>query len=377
MPDKRNLHIFSAVVFAVLLVALLIPIGDSGRIAAAILLLPPAVLMPLFLKKRRILQITTGQVVLIMTVIALLYVMLYYLSGLSFGFFKNPYRLTMENFFRFFLPVAAIVFFTEVIRFITLSQESKLASGLCWLSCVMAEMLICSNLPAVNSFVDFMDLVAGAMLPAIIANSLYHYLSRRYGFWPNLIFRAVTTLYAYTFPIISGISDSLVNFARLLIPIAIYFFIDALFEKKRRFALQKLGRFQRVFSRALTILVLIIMVGTVMLVSNQFRFGAYVIATESMTGELNKGDVAICERYEGQSVQEGQIIAFEQSNSTLIHRVVDIQVINGVTRYYTKGDANEDMDTGFITDANILALINYKVPMLGYPTLWMRSLFSR
>jgi hypothetical protein len=35
------------------------------------------------------------------------------------------------------------------------------------------------------------------------------------------------------------------------------------------------------------------------------------------------------------------------------------------------------MDTGFITDANILALINYKVPMLGYPTLWMRSLFSR
>jgi signal peptidase len=377
MPDKRNLHIFSAVVFAVLLVALLIPIGDSGRIAAAILLLPPAVLMPLFLKKRRILQITTGQVVLIMTVIALLYVMLYYLSGLSFGFFKNPYRLTMENFFRFFLPVAAIVFFTEVIRFITLSQESKLASGLCWLSCVMAEMLICSNLLAVNSFVDFMDLVAGAMLPAIIANSLYHYLSRRYGFWPNLIFRAVTTLYAYTFPIISGISDSLVNFARLLIPIAIYFFIDALFEKKRRFALQKLGRFQRVFSRALTILVLIIMVGTVMLVSNQFRFGAYVIATESMTGELNKGDVAICERYEGQSVQEGQIIAFEQSNSTLIHRVVDIQVINGVTRYYTKGDANEDMDTGFITDANILALINYKVPMLGYPTLWMRSLFSR
>lgn len=377
MPDKRNLHIFSAVVFAVLLVALLIPIGDSGRIAAAILLLPPAVLMPLFLKKRRILQITTGQVVLIMTVIALLYVMLYYLSGLSFGFFKNPYRLTMENFFRFFLPVAAIVFFTEVIRFITLSQESKLASGLCWLSCVMAEMLICSNLPAVHSFADFMDLVAGAMLPAIIANSLYHYLSRRYGFWPNLIFRAVTTLYAYTFPIISGISDSLVNFARLLIPIAIYFFIDALFEKKRRFALQKLGRFQRVFSRALTILVLIIMVGTVMLVSNQFRFGAYVIATESMTGELNKGDVAICERYEGQSVQEGQIIAFEQSNSTLIHRVVDIQVINGVTRYYTKGDANEDMDTGFITDANILALINYKVPVLGYPTLWMRSLFSR
>lgn len=377
MPDKRNLHIFSALVFAVLLVALLIPIGDSGRIAAAILLLPPAVLMPLFLKKRRIQKITTNQVILVMTVIALLYVMLYYLSGLSFGFYKNPYRLTVANFFKFFLPVAAIIFFTEVIRFVTLSQESKLASTLCWLSCVMAEMLICSNLPSVDSFARFMDLVAGAMLPAIIANGLYHYLSRRYGFWPNLIFRAVTTLHTYTFPITSGISDSLVNLARLLIPLAIYFFIDALYEKKRRYALQKVSRFSRVASKILTIVVLIIMIGTVMLVSNQFRFGAFVIATDSMTGELNKGDVALFERYDDQFIAEGQVIVFEKSNDMIIHRVVDIQIINGITRYYTKGDANEDLDNGFITESDIVGLVDYKLPFLGFPTLWMRSLFRR
>lgn len=377
MPDKRNLHIFSALVFAVLLVALLIPIGDSGRIAAAILLLPLAVLMPLFLKKRGILKITTNQIILIMTVMALLYVMLYYLSGLAFGFYKNPYRLTASNFFKFFLPAAAIIFFTEVIRFITLSQESKLASTLCWLSCVMAEMLICSNLPAVTSFAKFMDLVAGAMLPAIIANGLYHYLSRRYGFWPNLIFRAVTILHAYTFPITSGISDSLVNFARLLIPIAIYFFIDALYEKKRRFALKKVSRFSKAASVLLTVLVLVIMVGTVMLVSNQFRFGALVIATDSMTGELNKGDVALFERYDDQFIAEGQVIVFEQSKSMIVHRVVDIQIVNGNTRYYTKGDANEDPDTGFITDADIVGLVDYKLPFLGFPTLWLRSLFRR
>lgn len=376
MPDKRVLHIFSISVFTILLIALVVPISGSGRMIAAILLLPAAILMPLMLKKRNIPRITTNQVILIMTIVALLYVMLYYLTGLSFGFYKNPYQLTFSNFFKFFLPIAAIIFFSEIIRFVSLPQNDKLSSLLCWLSCVIAEMLICSNIPSVTSFNRFMDLVAGAMLPAIISNSLYHYLARRYGIYPNLIFRLITTLHAYLFPVTSGISDSLVNFARLFIPIATYFFIDSLFEKKRRYAMQKTSRFTRILSKILTILVVIIMTGTVMLVSNHFRFGAYVIATDSMTGELNKGDVAIYEQYEDQFIQKGQVIAFEKDGSVVVHRVVNIEIINGITRYYTKGDVNEDRDAGFITGGQIIGLVDHKLPFLGYPTLWMRSLFQ-
>lgn len=377
MTDKRVLHIFSFATFTILLVTLFVPFGVSGRIASAILLLAPAVLMPLFVKKRSILNITKNQVLLIMTVIALMFVMGYYLSGIPFGFFKNPYRLTFSNFFLFLLPAAAVIVFTEVIRSVTLAQNDKLSSVLCWLSCVIAEVLICSNLPSVTSFNRFMDLMAGAFFPAVVANCLYHYLSRRYGMYPNLAFRLITTLHAYLLPIASGISDSLLNFFKILLPFAIYFFIDALFEKKRRYAREKTNRFSRITSKVVTALVLIFMIGTVMLVSNQFHYGAYVIATDSMTGELNKGDVAICERYEDQFIQKGQVIVFEQYNAVTVHRVVDIQIINGISRYYTQGDANEQPDTGFITDAEIIGLVNMKLPYLGYPTLWLRSLFAR
>lgn len=214
-------------------------------------------------------------------------------------------------------------------------------------------------------------------MPAVLSNCLYHYLSKRYGIYPNLAYRLITTLHAYLLPISPGISDSLLNLFRILIPIAIYFFIDALFEKKRRYALKKTKRSARIISIILTILVLVIMIGTVMIVSNQFRYGAYVIATESMTGELNKGDVAICERYEDQTVQEGQVIVFEKNGSVVIHRVLDIKIINGITRYYTKGDANEDPDSGFVTESQIIGIVGYKLPYVGYPTLWMRSLFDR
>jgi len=377
MTDKRILHIFSCAIFTVLLIALFVAFGVSGRIAAAILLLAPAVLMPIFVKKRSVLNITKNQILLLMAVIASLYVMFYYLSGIPFGFYKNPYRLTFGSFFQYVLPIAAVIVFTEVIRFVTLAQNDKVATILCWLSCVMAEMLLCSNLPSVTSFNRFMDLVAGVFFPAVVANGLYHYLSKRYGMYPNLVFRLITTLHPYILPVSSGISDSLLNLFGILLPIAIYYFIDSLFEKKRRYALKKVSRFSRVASKVMTIAVLIIMIGTVMLVSNHFYYGAYVIATDSMTGELNKGDMAIYERYEDQFIQEGQVIVFEQSNSAIVHRVVDIEIVNGITRYYTKGDANEDRDTGFVTEADIVGLVNYKLPFMGYPTLWMRALFER
>ena len=241
MSDKRILHIFSASVFSVLLFTFFVPLGFSGRIAAAMLLLPFAALMPLFVKKRDILSINKGQVLLILTVIALVYVMGYYLSGIPFGFYKNPYRLTISNFFNFFLPISAVILFTEVIRSVTLAGRDKFAYVLCWCNCVIAEMLICS---------------------------------KRYGIYPNLAYRLITTLHAYVFSVSSSIPDSLLNLFRILLPIAIYFFIDALFEKRHHYALKKTKRASRMISIMLTVFVLVTMIGTVMMVSNQFRYAS-------------------------------------------------------------------------------------------------------
>ena len=110
MTDKKIIRIFSASTLFVLLLALFLPLGESGRIIAAILLPPLAVLSFIFIKKRNIPSINRNQVLLIVIAAALLCVMAYYLTGLEFGFFKNPYRLSIgTNFFKFFLPISVIV----------------------------------------------------------------------------------------------------------------------------------------------------------------------------------------------------------------------------------------------------------------------------
>ncbi len=364
-------------ILAVLLVILFVPLGESARIVTAAFLLPMAVIIPNLIKKRSILSINKNQVLLILTVSALVCVMIYYLTGFAFGFYKNPYGLSVNNLFMFTLPIAVVIICTEIVRSVFVAQGDKLSTWICYLFCTITDMLIVSNIPAISSFNGFMDLIAGAMLPALIANLLYNYLSKRYGMYPNVSYRLITTLYAYIFTVSSGIEDSLVSFFRLIIPLAIYLFIDSLYEKKKNYALKNNSRFWRIASRILTVLTLVIMIGVVMLISNQFKYGSLVVATESMTGEINKGDVVIFESYESQSIEEGQVIVFERNRSMIVHRVVDIKIINGVARYYTKGDANEDNDYGYITSADIVGLADFKVPLVGYPTLWVRSLFKR
>lgn len=374
--DKKRLYILSGLLLAALLIALLAPAG-SGRIIAAILLLPGAAMCWFFIKKRNILSMHKKPVLLLITVIGLLYVMFYYITALFFGFTKTGYGLRPSVFFDLTLPIGIIIVTTELIRFVICAQNSKLAKVFCYFACLAADILICNTLPGITSFSWFMEVVGLVLLPSILNNLLFHYLTVRYGFLPNIVFRLLTGWIFYLIPYGSNISDSLISLFNLFMPILVYLFIDALYERKRRYALGNTSLFWRVMSKVLTVIVVIIMLGTVMLISNHFYYGAYVVATDSMTGELNKGDVAIFERYEDQNLIEGQVVVFNQDGTIVIHRIADIKIINGIARYYTKGDVNDGMDAGYRTDGDIVGLVNLKLPYMGYPTLWLRSLFKR
>ncbi len=370
--DRKLLHIINITTLAVLLLALALPGESSGRITAAVLLLPLAAITCVFIKKRGILSMNKGQVLMLLTVIGLVYLVLYYLTGLWFGFYKNIYIFNFDIILRFIIPISVVIVASEIIRGVIRSQENPTADVICYISCVISEALIYGNLYYITSFNRFMEFVGMTLFPAIIANLLYHYLAKRYGIYPNIAYRLITTLYIYIIPYLPAMADSLHAFLNLVFPILIYVFIDALYEKKRRYALERGSR----LAVPLTVLAVSIMASVVMLISNQFRFGALVIATDSMTGELNKGDIVIFDQDEDQIFVEGQVIIFNKSDVSVVHRIVKIERINGVTRYYTKGDINEDIDQGYITDADIKGSVQAKLPYFGYPTLWLREFIS-
>ena len=374
--DRKKLYIISSVTLAVLLLTLFAPMG-RGRIIAAILLLPLAIISLINVKKRVALSINEKQVLLLVSFIGFLYFSFYYISAAYFGLVKSGYGIRPVIIFDFILPIAIIIVSVELIRHVLCVQGEKWGKVFAYFISLTSDVLICATIPSMTNMATFMDVIALTFFPGILANILYNYLSVRYGFWPNIIYKAFTVWAFYLIPYASAISDSLLGFVNLLLPIAIFIFIDSLYEKKRKYALGNASVLRKTLSKILTVVALIIMLGTVMLVSNQFTYGAYVIATPSMTGELNPGDVALYEELDDRPVIEGDVIVFDKDGVVVVHRVEKIETINGITRYYTKGDANEDMDAGYILRSDIIGHVDNKIPYIGFPTRWIRNLFKK
>lgn len=369
--DKKKLYAISALFPALLLAALFVSVGN-GKIIAACIMLPFAVIVCALIKKRRSVSINKKEVLLISIIAGVLSVIIVQMTGVVFEFYKNPYFVSKETLFTSVLPVAAVIVCSEIVRSVMLAQKNKLAKLSAFAICLIAELMTESVLRDIISFNRFMDLVGLTLFPAISANIYYNYVSERYGMLPNIAFRIITTLYIYFIPMATGMSDSLIACIKIILPIAMLALISSMFEKKKKNAVRK-GKKLGTLATALT---LAFVMSVAMLISCQFRFCALVIATESMTGEINKGDMIIYERYDGQSIEEGQVIVFQENESRIVHRVVEITNIGGEVRYYTKGDANEDRDDGYRLASDIVGLTDVKIAFIGYPSLWLREIIK-
>ena len=370
--DKRNYYIVSICLLIPLFIALFIPY-TYVKIATSIFLFIAGVITFVLLKKQSILSINKGQVSFLMFIMGLVLISILYLTGLSYGFYKSVYKLSILSIVKHIIPITLIIISIEFIRSKFLALNSKFANALVFISAVIVEVLIVTNFrSSVGNFNNFMDMLGLTLLPAFTLNFTYTYLSKRYGMLPNVLFRLCITLYMYIIPVVPATPDIILSFAKLTIPYAMYLFIKVLYDPSK-----KVESHKKIWVKNLTTAVsLVFMILIVMIISCNFRFGSIVIATPSMTGELNVGDMVIYEEYDEQKIEIGDIILFEKNDSVIVHRVVDIEYVNGQTLYTTKGDANVDNDEGYVLDSDIVGVVSFKLPYLGYPSVWMHQLIN-
>ena len=369
--DKKVIYLTSLISLAALLVALL-TVKQNSRLVAAALMAIMAPATCLLIKRRSAKSIAKKDVLLLMVILSVITSALIEMTGIYFGFYLNPYLVNSNILLTTVIPVAVIIVATEIVRSVLLSQKNGFVNVVAFIIGVIAETLTFSSIAGITGFNQFMDLIGMTFLPAFTANILYHHVSKNYGALPNILYRLISTLYAYFIPVTCAMGDSIRAIIKLVLPLVVLALVSAMFSKTQKKAAVKGEKIT-----AVGVLISFVIVASIsMLVSCQFRFGALVIATESMTGEINKGDMIIYERYDGQKIEEGQVIVFQQEELKIVHRVVRIERINGQVRYYTKGDFNQDEDRGFRTESDIVGLTDVKISYVGYPTLWLRELVN-
>ena len=98
----------------------------------------------------------------------------------------------------------------------------------------------------------------------------------------------------------------------------------------------------------------------------EFSFPVYSLDEQNLIIQyLN----AVCSRID-------DIIVFLEDNKDVIHRIIDIKRIDGENRYFTKGDYNENKDSGYRTDDLVEGRFLVRIPYVGWPNIWFRRLFN-
>ena len=370
--DKKTIYTVSISIFAILFFALFIPANNIKLVFLPIVIIL-AIVAHRFIKKRTVLDMNKNTVSFLMLLIGVLFVVLLYMTGIGFGFYRSTYRLTTYTVFSYIIPISLIIVSIELIRSVLLQQRNKYVTVLAYLIGVVTDLVIFTNLNFFGNFDNFLHAFGLMFLPSLTFNIMYCYIGKNFGAKPNIIFRLIFTLYSYIVPMVPAIPEMFETIIRFIVPLVIFFFIRSLFNKDKRLAMKHKGN---VFSFILLCIVLVLMTSLVMLISCEFKYGMIVVGSGSMTGELNTGDCVIYEEYTNQFIDIGDILVFKKDGSLVIHRVVEKRTINGVIQYITKGDANESVDSGFITGKDIVGKVELRVLYIGYPSILVRKLFK-
>lgn len=121
----------------------------------------------------------------------------------------------------------------------------------------------------------------------------------------------------------------------------------------------------------IAIMVVIIIRIVVFHKSDVFGYKFYIIKSGSMEPEIKVLDAVITKNTD--DINLGDIIAVNNSNNIIVHRVVGIDTQNGETIYTTKGDNNNTIDEGHIGKSNIEGKLVLTIPKIGKAIVFLKS----
>ena len=372
--DRARVYSLEFVLVLFLLLALFVPNILESRLIIAVFLGLYAVVTKYFIKRKSKFSIFQKKEFLSMILMAVIYLVIFYMFGMYVGFKTAAVRFSFVNIFKYILPVAVIIIATEFIRSRFLTEKTKISMALAFVCGVLIDLIVYTNVYQLQSLNSFLVVLGYVFFASCSTNLLYNYISSRYGMKSIIAYKLITTLYVYIIPVSPDLYIFFTSFMRMIYPYLIYIILENLFSKVRKENAILYDKKSGIFNGVLVVIMILI----VMLVSCKFLYGVLVIGSSSMKGAINKGDALIFRQYrEDDKLAVGDVLVFQKEDVKIVHRLVDIENINGELRFFTKGDRNKEMDDGYIVKSDILGVAKLRIKYIGYPTLYLRKMFEK
>ena len=89
-----------------------------------------------------------------------------------------------------------------------------------------------------------------------------------------------------------------------------------------------------------------------------------------MYPKIHKGDIVLITDIDVKELKKGDIIRYRLDNYYVIHRIMMItEDKNGELEFVTKGDNNSRKDVQNKTKDDIIGIVRFRIPYIGYPSV--------
>lgn len=300
--------------------------------------------------------------------------MIFYLSGLFIGFYKSSSYVSLYSIKTFILPIIFTIMLKEYFRYnvVKKSEGSKILYITTLLLFIMLDITV-SLSHLIFSKEDVFNFVAFNLLPSIANNVAAIYITRKSGYKPNIFWLLIINLYMYFIPIIPNTGEYILAVIRIVFPVVLMLKLKGFFEKEEDKHLETDYNKKPILAYIVGTFVISVLI---YFTCGLFRFYAIAIASGSMTPKIYKGDVVIVDKDEKviNQIKVGQVIAYEHKGVVIVHRVIDIIEEDNQIFYYTKGDYNESVDNWAVYNEEIIGVVKFKIPYIGFPTVWLSEI---
>lgn len=313
-------------------------------------------------------------------IIVLVYIIVYCLSGLIFGYTRSPYSHTIVGLLYNFWILLIPIIFKEYVRCFLANGTRK--NIIFWI--LITLIFIFSDINFYNFNSNFISAkstyiyISATIFPIIIKNILYTYLAITCGYISTLLYRLTLQFTLLLLPIFPNLDWFVNSIYEVLLAIIVFVYINFIEVRLDDRVSKRSAKKEKPIKKIPYILFIFVLVG---FLAGLFKYSPIAIVSNSMAKVINKGDVVIVNKLSDKEIdnlKEGDVIEYSLDNQMIIHRIIKISTnYNNEVIYITKGDNNNTRDLKPVKRDQIKGKILCKIPKLGYPALIFNELFEK
>ena len=306
----------------------------------------------------------------------LIYIIIYYLSGLLIGYSDSPFNHTFIPIIKNLYAFLVIAIGQEIIRssFIKRDNNKKNINNI-WIVTIILiiyEIITLNNFTFFNSFSNLLTFMVKDLLPILISNIFLTYLTYREGLISSLLYKIPFVIIYVLTPIFPTNNYAVLCVIQAIVPLIIYLKLEKdYFSHLDIFIKEGISKGDK-YRFALFVGLLAVVIS---FASGSLGVAPVVIVSGSMEPIIKRGDVVVYKKIDYKEIEIGDIIVYNLNSIRVVHRVISFKnSSNGEILLVTKGDNNSYKDSNPVKKSQLVGKLLFIIPKMGYPTIWFNEI---